>query len=82
VAKDSPIDQHAAKETTTVYLGVHNSSMLPEQLSTGLSSLHRLCQYVISAPPTGSGQLEALIACRRCGFPDPRRRWPSWLQRK
>ena len=39
VAKGSPIDQHAAKETTTVYTGVRNFSMLPEQLSTGLSSL-------------------------------------------
>jgi exoribonuclease-2 len=38
-AKDSPIDQHAAKETTTVYTGVRNFSMLPEQLSTGASSL-------------------------------------------
>jgi exoribonuclease II len=39
VAKDSPIDQHAAKETTTVYTGVRNFPMLPEQLSTGASSL-------------------------------------------
>jgi exoribonuclease-2 len=39
VAKGSPIDQYAAKETTTVYTGVRNFSMLPEQLSTGLSSL-------------------------------------------
>ncbi|MGA2457300.1 MAG: RNB domain-containing ribonuclease [Terriglobales bacterium] len=39
VAKDSPIDQHAARETTTVYTGVCNFSMLPEELSTGASSL-------------------------------------------
>jgi exoribonuclease-2 len=39
VAKDSAIDQHAAKETTTVYTGVRNFAMLPEQLSNGLSSL-------------------------------------------
>jgi exoribonuclease-2 len=37
--KGSPIDQHAAKETTTVYTGVRNFSMIPEQLSTGTSSL-------------------------------------------
>jgi len=37
--KDSPIDQHASKETTTVYTGVRNFPMLPEQLSTGASSL-------------------------------------------
>src|SRR5258708_26118305 len=35
VPKGSPIDQHAAKETTTVYTGVRNFSMLPEQLFTG-----------------------------------------------
>jgi VacB/RNase II family 3'-5' exoribonuclease len=35
----SPIDKHAARETTTVYTGVHNFSMLPEQLSTGTTSL-------------------------------------------
>jgi exoribonuclease-2 len=35
----SPIDQHAAKETTTVYAGVRNFPMLPEELSTGKSSL-------------------------------------------
>jgi len=44
VAKDSPdkaspIDQHAAQETTTVYAGIINFSMLPEELSTGASSL-------------------------------------------
>jgi exoribonuclease-2 len=39
VAKNTPIDQHAAKETTTVYTGVRNFSMLPEQLSTGTTSL-------------------------------------------
>jgi len=39
VPKNSAIDQHAAKETTTVYTGVRNFSMLPEELSTGMSSL-------------------------------------------
>jgi exoribonuclease-2 len=39
VAKDSPIDQHAARETTTVYTGICNFPMLPEELSTGASSL-------------------------------------------
>ncbi|MEO8727240.1 MAG: RNB domain-containing ribonuclease [Acidobacteriaceae bacterium] len=39
VAKDSPIDGHAAKETTTVFTGVQVFPMLPEQLSTGLTSL-------------------------------------------
>jgi VacB/RNase II family 3'-5' exoribonuclease len=39
VAKQTPIDQHAARETTTVYAGVRNFPMLPEELSTGSSSL-------------------------------------------
>jgi exoribonuclease-2 len=39
VAKDSPIDQHAALETTTVYTGVSIFPMLPSELSTGASSL-------------------------------------------
>lgn len=37
--KQSPIDQHAACETTTVYTGVRNFPMLPEELSTGVTSL-------------------------------------------
>jgi exoribonuclease-2 len=39
VSKDSPIDQHAAKETTSVYTGVRIFPMLPVQLSTGATSL-------------------------------------------
>ena len=39
VPKQTPIDQHAAKETTTVYTGVRNFPMLPEELSTGVTSL-------------------------------------------
>jgi len=39
VAKSSPIDQHAQSETTTVYAGVVNFPMLPNELSTGITSL-------------------------------------------
>ena len=39
VPKLTPIDQHAARETTTVYTGVRNFPMLPEELSTGQTSL-------------------------------------------
>lgn len=39
VAKQTPIDQHASRETTTVYTGVRNFPMLPEELSTGVTSL-------------------------------------------
>ena len=39
VVRNSAIDVYAGKETTTVYTGVRNFSMIPEQLSTGASSL-------------------------------------------
>jgi exoribonuclease-2 len=39
VPKQSAIDQHAARETTTVYAGIQNFPMLPEELSTGKTSL-------------------------------------------
>jgi VacB/RNase II family 3'-5' exoribonuclease len=39
VEKDSPIDQHAERETTSVYTGVSIFPMLPNELSTGASSL-------------------------------------------
>ncbi len=56
VLKNSPIDQHAAQQTCTLYTGVHNFSMLPDELSTGLTSLlegaDKLCrvtEYVVNA---------------------------------
>lgn len=39
VPRLTAIDQHAARETTTVYAGVRNFPMLPEELSTGKTSL-------------------------------------------
>ncbi len=39
VPRQTAIDQHAARETTTVYAGVRNFPMLPEELSTGKTSL-------------------------------------------
>jgi len=39
VPKQTPIDEHAARETTTVYTGIRNFPMLPEELSTGATSL-------------------------------------------
>src|ERR1700686_5141407 len=62
VAKDSAIDQHAAKETTTVYAGVRNFPMLPEELSTGKTSLlenqDRL-SVVIEFVVDGDGQVKS-----------------------
>ena len=40
VAKDSPLDRHAAEQTQTVYTAVRNFSMLPPELSTDLTSLN------------------------------------------
>lgn len=40
VPKDSPIDRHAASQTTSVYTTVHTFPMIPEELSTGLTSLN------------------------------------------
>ena len=37
----SPIDKHAAAQTTSVYTGIRTFSMLPEQLSTNLTSLNQ-----------------------------------------
>jgi exoribonuclease-2 len=39
VRKRTPIDRYAAHETTSVYAGIHTYPMLPEKLSTDLTSL-------------------------------------------
>jgi VacB/RNase II family 3'-5' exoribonuclease len=61
-SKQTPIDQHASRETTTVYAGVRNFPMLPEELSTGLTSLLEnqdrlgvVCEFVVAAAGTVSG---------------------------
>lgn len=62
VAKQTPIDQHAARETTTVYTGIRNFPMLPEQLSTGATSLlenQDLLSIVIEFVVDASGNLKS-----------------------
>jgi VacB/RNase II family 3'-5' exoribonuclease len=56
VAKDSPLDRHAADQTQTVYTAVRNFSMLPTELSTDLTSLNEnedrtaiVVEYVVGA---------------------------------
>ncbi len=62
VAKQTPIDQHAARETTTVYTGVRNFPMLPEELSTGASSLledHDCLSVIIEFIVDSAGNLKS-----------------------
>jgi VacB/RNase II family 3'-5' exoribonuclease len=40
VGKNTPIDQHAAQQTKTVYTATRNFPMLPNELSTDLTSLN------------------------------------------
>ena len=70
VPKGSALDQYAANETVTLYTGVKNFSMLPEALSTGLTSLleqqDRACmvtEFVLDKPdcPAGSCILSSRI---------------------
>src|ERR1700720_3713723 len=62
ISKLSAIDQHAASETTTVYTGIRNFSMLPEELSTGKTSLlenQERLSVVIEFVVDGDGHVKA-----------------------
>lgn len=56
VGKGSPVDRHAADQTKTVYTATRNFPMLPNQLSTDLTSLNQnedraavVTEYVVDA---------------------------------
>src|SRR5512132_2011071 len=62
VSIGSPIDQHAAAQTTSVYTGIRTFSMLPEQLSTDLTSLNEVADrlaVVIEMIVAGDGAISS-----------------------
>jgi exoribonuclease II len=67
VPRDSPIDEFAAEQTTTVYMGVRNFPMLPEPLSTGATSLLQDADklaIVVEFVVTAGGELQSSAVYR------------------
>jgi len=73
VRRDTPVDQHAAHNTTSVYTGAQIFPMLPERLSTNLTSLNEdedrngiVVEYVVTADGSvgASGVYEAVVRNR------------------
>ena len=62
VPVDSPIDKHAAHETTSVYTGVETFPMLPLELSTDLTSLNEAADrlaVVVEMIVAGDGSISS-----------------------
>jgi len=67
VPKGSPVDTHAAANCTTVYTGVKNFPMLPEDLSTDLTSLNEHADrlaVVVELTVAADGTVQDGTACR------------------
>lgn len=69
VPRGTPIDAHAARETTTVYTGVRTFPMLPERLSTDMTSLNEDCDRAavvieMTVAPDGTISAPAIYRAR------------------
>jgi exoribonuclease-2 len=67
VAIRTPIDQHASDQTTTVYTEVRTFPMLPEELSTGLTSLNENADrlaIVVDFTAADDGSIASSRICR------------------
>ena len=85
VPQGSPADTHAANNTTSVYTGVATFPMLPDRLSTGLTSLNegedRLA-VVIEFTVGGDGTMSSPAVYRAVVHNDAKLTYPeigSWL---
>lgn len=63
VERGTPVDEYAAAQTTSVYAGVHTFPMLPERLSTDLTSLAEnqdraavAIEFIVAADGSISGE--------------------------
>jgi exoribonuclease R len=80
VGKGSPIDRHASDQTKTVYTATRNFPMLPNQLSTDLTSLNQnedraavVIEYVVDT----QGELSRQNIYRAMAHNRAQPAWPS-----
>lgn len=86
VPKGSALDRHAGLETVTVYAGVRNFPMLPDELSTGMTSLledeDRACvvtEFVVNQQNhVNSSRIYPALVCNKAQLAYPS--LGSWLE--